>query len=731
MTRALPPYPRFGECIAVLAGALDINKAGGDVGRLAREGDFDWEKLDAVIQELLVDGCAWVVGDAAQRIIAPWIDSTREAYARVVLDVPLDAVVRGDTLPVLIEKFFAPAAAALLRQAHTAIPGPDLKALLADGSGPVKVTLEWFDGIVGTPVEKRLYPESTGSDRVEQEKLRKWRSGVDIPSSQSIKLLCTKLDALCVSVESCAMWLLISSALARLERSWGGSLRQLIRPHIEGSAPDSLSIESCLSEMVQRAGRTWPELATLGRKLWYDLRRTSQKLVDDQDRTWHEIEALEKTAATSDPEGRSAYHYAWMKGRWHALSGQYQEALPHYEQAFEIACYRAGHQIKDLISEASCIAGFLGKRPSLKRLKHVGIALGLFRKPGSKVALEEWEFDQFAQQLPVIFPASGRFAESQSDLTDQPMQGCLLIDKDTLSKMLPDLKSVNRVRAVNFANGAVRRWPQLRLFASFGLLEQVNVLLQAGASVDDLDSSGGSALLCALQHAESTGQRQVLDLLLARPHQISTINALTHRKRLTPLMSAIDLGQPDVVEALVAQGADVEQRALTDNQSPLYYLVSQMFHKVSPARMLFTLTQKMMEEPDVVLQDTLRRFGVGMSGTFGSDVSGPRSHPEQAIAAATMLVSRHVSRHTVSNLTRIGAVLLKAGANPNASHQYPVPGRTPLMLAAESDLPELFDLMIRHGGDPLIPDSMGQNCSRIARAFGSRHVYNYLQRNAR
>jgi len=293
MTRALPPYPRFGECIAVLAGALDINKAGSDVGRLAREGDFDWEKLDTVIQELLVDGCARVVGDAAQRIIAPWLASTREAYARVVLEVPLDAVGRSDALPVLIEKFFAPAAAALLQQVHTAMPGPDLKVLLAEGSEPVKSTLEWLDGIVGEPVEKRLYPESTGSDRVEQEKLRKWRSGIDIPSSQSIKLLCKQLDERCASVTSCATWLLISSALARLERSWGGSLRPLIRPHIEGSSPHSLSIESCLSEMVQRAGRTWPELADLGRKLWHDLRRTSPKLVGDQDRTWHEIEALE------------------------------------------------------------------------------------------------------------------------------------------------------------------------------------------------------------------------------------------------------------------------------------------------------------------------------------------------------------------------------------------------------------------------------------------------------
>lgn len=728
MTRALPPYPRFGECIAVLAGALDIKKAGSDVGRLARDGDFDWEKLDAVVQELLVEGCARVIGAAAQGIFAPWLVSVREAYARVVLDVPLDAVGRSDALPILIEKFFAPAAAALLQRVHTAMPSPDLKRLLAEGDGPVKATLEWLDGMFGAPVEKMLYPESTGSDRVEQEKLRKWRNGIDIPSSQSIKLLCKHLDERCAPVESCAMWLLISSALARLERTLGGALRPLIRPYLEGSSPDSLSIESCLSEVVQRAGRAWPELAEPGSKLWYDLRRTSQKLVGDQDRLWREIEALEKTAATSDPEGRSAYHYDWMKGRWHALSGQYQEALPHYEQAFELACYRAGHQIKGLISEASCIAAFLGKKPFLKRLKHVGIALGLFRKPESVVALEDWEFDQFAQQLPMIFPAPGRFAESQNDLTDQPMQGWLFIDKDTLSKTLPDLKTANRVRAVHFADGAVRRWPQLRLFASFGLLEQVKCLLDAGASVDDLDSSGGSSLLCALQHAESTGQREVLDLLLAQPHQVTTINALTHRKRLTPLMCAIDLGLPDVVGALVAHGAHVEQRALTDNQSPLYYLVSQLSQKINPARMLIILTQRMAEEPDVVLQDTLRRFGVGMAGTFGADTTGPRSHPELAIAAAKLLVNKHVSRHTASNLMRIAAILLKAGANPNASHKYPVPGRTPLMLAAESNLPKLFDLMVRHGGEPLKPDAMGQSCSQIARSFQARQILHYLGR---
>ena len=179
------------------------------------------------------------------------------------------------------------------------------------------------------------------------------------------------------------------------------------------------------------------------------------------------------------------------------------------------------------------------------------------------------------------------------------------------------------------------------------------------------------------------------------------------------------------------QGADVEQRALTDSQSPLYYLVSRLSGRVNPTRMLVTLTARMMQEPDLVLQDTLRRFGVGVAGAFGSNSAALRSHQELAIAVAKALVDQHVSRQSVSKLMRIAATILDAGANPNASHKYPVPGRTPLMLAAESDLPELFDLMIQRGGDPLRPDAHGQDCWQIARAFHSRRVLNYLSQRYR
>ena len=99
----------------------------------------------------------------------------------------------------------------------------------------------------------------------------------------------------------------------------------------------------------------------------------------------------------------------------------------------------------------------------------------------------------------------------------------MAISKEAIANIKLDLKVLNRVRAVHFSNGVLRRWPQLRMFASFGMVKHVKTLLDAGAPVDDLDSSGGSALLCALQYAVATGEREVLDLLLTMPHQATTL----------------------------------------------------------------------------------------------------------------------------------------------------------------------------------------------------------------
>lgn len=725
----LTPYPRFGECIRFLAGAFDTKGSDRDVDRLARTGDFDWSLLDEVLEELLVDGTTAVMGSLAETVLRPWLLEVRREYTQIVLSACLDSVGRAQSLPCLTEHFFLPRGAELLRRLHDAQPGPDLVDLLDGAHSPVNAAFNWLEKKLPESVGKLLYPASTDADKVARDKIGKWRNGTDIPSHQGIKLLLCDLsnkEQGREHAETFSKWLLMASALARIERQLAWPIRHQIFAALQ-RPPDIATLVNSLEVLVRQAGSHWPDMAHEGRRLWFDLLRTSVKSLGDQQDIWHRIEQIECLAKQLDPTGKTAFHYAWMKARWHVLSGQYEEAIPHYKLALELAAYRAGRAIKDLVQEGLCIAAFLGnEKPLVKQLKHVSVALGLFIRPESTV-VEDWEFEQFAQQLLVLFPPVGRFPESPLDLSDTPIPGFKAISAEQVGAIELDRKRPGRVRAVTFSDGTVRRWPQLRLYASFGKDSQVRDLLALGASVDELDSSGGSALLCAIQHAEDTGNREALNLLLRAQHLPETLNARTHRKRLTPLMCAIDLGVPEVVRALLEHGADADLVALTDNQSPLYYVVSRLFARTQPQAFLQQLVGAFLTAPDQVQQETLRRFGVVSAGVFGSDTTLARANSGLALQVASIQVEQYVKRHSIGSLTLILKLLLAYGAKPNRPHGYPVAGRTPMMLAAESDLPEVLHLMMVHGGEPRQPDAQGQNCLQIADAFGARRAAAYLR----
>jgi len=725
----LPPYPRFGECIRALAAALDTKASNRDVDRLAREGDLDWSLLNIVIDELLIDGTRRFLGPLTDELFKPWLRLARDRYSRLVLDVPLDSVERSQAMPVLVEEFFAPCAAQLLMQLNAQRPGPDLGRFLEGERTPFAAVFEWLDEKAGGPFDKCLYPQTTGQAKSSRDKLGKWRNGVDLPSGQSLKLLLDDLRAEPKTREyadAAGVWLLTARALAHFDQQRPKPIRPLLRIQIQTGSMEGRARQR-LQSLAATTGFAWPEMADLGRRLWHDLQRLQPKQVGDQASVWSRIQLLEKLVGELDSDSGTAYHLAWLKGRWHALSGRYEAALPHYEQAFGLACYRAGSQIKEIVEDAICIAAFQGKKVFVKQLKQVGIAFGLFLPPRDDSAVEVWELEQLEQQLTMRFPAHGRFVESEPDLADSLVPGLMMISMPVIQAMKPDLANSNRVRKIRFENGGDRRWPQLSLFASFGRCAQIKMLLNAGASVDQLDSSGASALLCAIQYAQSSGEHAALDLLLGAPHQATTLNAMTARKRLTPLMCAIDLGEPDVVLKLLDRGANADQLALTDHQSPLYYTVSMLYGRVRPQRMLEGLSKGILSDPDAVKQDTLRRFGIATAGAFGDDMSLMRAEPELALQTATYLVDEHVRRHSVDKLTQIVALLLRFGADPNRGHGYPVPGRTPLMLAAESDLPAVFELMVDSRGDPWRPDAEGKNCIHIATEFGSHRVLSLLQ----
>jgi hypothetical protein len=280
----------------------------------------------------------------------------------------------------------------------------------------------------------------------------------------------------------------------------------------------------------------------------------------------------------------------------------------------------------------------------------------------------------------------------------------------------------------------VRRWPRLRFFSSLGKAQEVAALLHAGASVDLLDEAGASALLCAIQHAEQTGDRQVLDLLLQKKHDQATLDSVTAKKQLTLLFCAIDYGESDVVEKVLRMGAGADRRGNMADVTPLYHVIGTLASVRYPHKLNRFLHDSIKADPDLMQQETLRRYGVSVTGVFGDRLAlgaivESARHKEIFEKLITDLVKERVARHTIPKLIRIAELLLENGINPNAQHRSPAPGRRPLMLAAENNSALAFDLMMRYRGNPYQTDAAGRSCMQIAMGFERLRVADYLHSN--
>lgn len=734
-TNNSPPYPRLGECYRIFALALGTKASNRDVDRLARKGDFDWSLLSELCDELIVAPIGKYVEPELGDLVGQWLARTHHSYHNLVTTVGVDSLTRTDALRLLIPNYFALHALGLIVGIRRVFGGPELTRLFDPEKTPIAVVLEWLDQGEEIHLAKVAFPGTTGSDRSDHEMVQKWSRGGDLPELASIKKFADAVDqAGSVRKEktlNLRRWLVVGRALAYLENASPQPFRETMRRHLLLGMPD-FDIQHQLSIAVIRAAEKYSALSLPALTLYQDLKRLTPKAPGEQERTKRAIDDLERLTQEHDPDGNTLFHIEWMKGRWHVLAGQFDEALSHYEKAVELGSYRAGEMLKPIVEESLALAAFLGKRPLLNRLKHQAIAAGLFSGPSAKAAVENWETAQFSDQFLRLFPAQSRFHEAIGHEEAIARLGFLAFDEEKMEGIKPDFVNPDRFRAVRSLDGEIRRWPQLRLFASFGKAAEVKSLIERGASVDLLDASGASALLCAIQHASQTGDRRALDLLLQKPHAKATLDSITGKKQLTPLLCAIDYGEPDVVHALLAMGATPDQRGNIVSMTPLYYAIERFGALRYPAKLYRQLFNSLTAAPDLVRQEVLRRYNVTLAGVYGDSraIGAITEDPKhQAIfrELVTVMVNEHVSRHSEAKLLRIAELLLESKANPNAPHQYPAAGRTPLMLAAENNFGRAFDLMMRHRGDVYQTDAAGVSCAMIAMNFRATEIVGYLR----
>ena len=140
--------------------------------------------------------------------------------------------------------------------------------------------------------------------------------------------------------------------------------------------------------------------------------------------------------------------------------------------------------------------------------------------------------------------------------------------------------------------------------------------------------------------------------------------------------------------------------------------------------------------------DSFRRHSHGIFGFTLDELQATQSaiHHSPKFQEFKRLAIKYRYQRITENMSleemrRIASQLIKAGADVNAVHSSPIKGYTPLMLAAELDEVDLFEIMLVHGGDIkktyIDPNSdRAVSILEIASHFDSRDIQLLMSRLA-
>ena len=316
---------------------------------------------------------------------------------------------------------YAPYAASFILEMHKAIPSPPIVALLDTGRYPVDVVIDWLEselGIEPKQLGRRLYPDSTGLNKNGRQDLQRWRTGIQLPSLNSITLITRELlhhyPRRPHLIKAAGEWLITARMLSYLadEASVYVDLRSLMLREVLGNIPND-DIGWILTTLNIKAAEHKRAVVESGLLLQEELKRTTRKAPYAMATTRRGLDAFRQRLHMVEEEDVSTYYLEWLEGRWHVLAGQMETAKDHYARAADLALYRSGPTQKDIIREALLLAAYLGDLPLYKRLKHRALAFGHSYLPGWEQSVADaHELKLIRSNFELRFPPRGHFVES-------------------------------------------------------------------------------------------------------------------------------------------------------------------------------------------------------------------------------------------------------------------------------------------------------------------------------
>lgn len=735
------PYPTHIETLRTFAKVLGVKAGNKHLDDKAKDKTADYRLIDEFSKEVF-DYLSKTFGNEISAILKQGFHAYLTEYMTHVSNIYADGLSRSEIGIALCKTLLSKHVVNTIESALCLVSStkPSSVAFFSFQETCTSQLLTWLEESEGG---WEHYVNSL--EKENKAKVKAWKDGEHKPDIQSLLFLQTWSQGPWpeqIDWQKVRLLLFIASIIDRAAKEEGSSLLFEECRLLSWGAKPTYEFSQLIQSHQQGYKDRISYLLPLVGETQQGLKRTIVKNEGQFEYFKAVIDKLEQQLSAEEHKSHFAYWVQWRKARMYALNGQLEEANEFYKLGFDECLYRAGINQKYIIEEAIVIAASQEKpdKVFLKRLKN---ALLMFNydipsvqsnESSNKFSdiIEDWEVQNWRSSFYKVFPRAGMFPEANTPEIAANIGINVVTDIDEIK---PDYRHPNRKLKI----GEIwkKTYPQLVWFAEMEKSDVVKKLLKQGANVNLTSSSGDTAILMAL---ETLNLREVplrsLDdtlfhLLSEYPHSKETMNRCTDKKRLQPLISAVQSGRPDVVDKVLAMGANVNNRGLTDNQTALNACIKMIGIAKDPKRYWDSVLQ-MQLTPEVL--DSIRRANSGITGFTQEDqlqfLSAQNSDPKfrQNLGSLTSFMSGELDKRIDNkNMRLIASQLIEIGADVNAEHAAPVKGYTPLMLAAELDEVGLFNKMLSNGGDPRKTyfcnnTKLNVDCWRIADYFGSTNV---------
>ena len=739
------PYPTLVEVIRACAKMFAVKSGNKELDDKARDKAIDPRRLDELKADIF-ENLGRPLSSSSLATLKSCFESFENDYIQIVATQFADGVTRSSMREFLIKTVVKNHVVRLVSELLDSLSGarPSTELYFCHSSSVTTNLLNWLEQneTRWTDFVERLNKENKA-------KVKAWRLEEHIPDIQSITLISRWSDNLSeasIDWPKIKLLLLLGATADRLLKENGGeALIEECRMSCWGAEERYSLSEMIEIEQTKRLRKFKHLLPVIGElQLKLDPKAPKQ---DGMEKSL--TEKLDWLAAELVDDNHTNYWIDWYRARLSVFTGDLDSANDRYKAAFDDSLYRAGINQKFLIEEALVVSASLPK-PDRVFLKHLKNALinfkydipSVLKKESSNKfsdVIEDWEVELWKASFHRVFPKVGLFsAGKMPDI--QAKVGPLIFDENKAAKISPTYNRPNR--RIKMGETWQKTWPQLVWFTERENTKVVQKLLEHGADVNLVTSSGESAILMALTMLDVIAipyvslDESLFEVISEYPHKSEVLNSVTAKKRLLPLILAVKSGKLNVVQQVINMGADVNQRGETDSQTALNVCLKLIGMTKNMAKYIFH--QKNMP---LTLEgmDSIRRFNPGLTGFTLEDqarfIAGQNTHsqfPKIEELVFDVMAERVMKFLSLTALRQIASLLIDHGAEVNALHTSPVNGYTPLMLAAELDEALLFNKMLGKRGDPSLTyfcQNTGRDvdCWRIAELFKSREVEDALK----